>query len=187
VKNVTIRAAHAADAGAIRDIYAPIVETKAISFELVPPTIEEMSARIAKVVAKYPWLVAEADDDVIGYVYASAHSERAAYRWTVETSVYIKEVWRGRGVGGVLYAELIAQLRKLGYLMAIAGIALPNDASVAVHEGAGFRRVGTLPSVGYKFSGWWDVGYWCLPLVEPLPLDPPGPRLWRGSLSTPSE
>jgi phosphinothricin acetyltransferase len=181
VEKLTIRAANAADARAIRDIYAPVVETTAISFELVPPSVQEMSARIGKVIAQYPWLVAEAGDEVIGYVYASSHSERAAYRWTVETSAYVKEGWRGRRVGGALYGEIIGDLRELGYLMAIAGIALPNDASVAVHERAGFRRVGTLPSVGYKFGTWWDVGYWCLPIVEPAPADPPEPRMWRGS------
>jgi phosphinothricin acetyltransferase len=187
VDNLTVRSAGVADARAIRDVYAPVVETTAISFELVPPTIDEMTARIGKVTAVYPWLVAETDDDVVGYAYASAHRGRAAYRWTVETSVYVKEECRGRGVGGTLYRELIAQLRELGYLMAIAEIALPNDASVAMHEQAGFRRVGTVPSVGYKLGAWWDVGYWCMPIVEPAPADPPEPRPWLGNLPKPSE
>jgi phosphinothricin acetyltransferase len=187
VENLTIRAADTADARAIRDIYALVVETTAISFELVPPTVEEMSARISKVTAQFPWLVAEVGDSVVGYVYASAHSERAAYRWTVETSVYIEEGWRGRGLGGALYDELIGQLRELGYLVAIAGIALPNDASIAVHERVGFRRVGTLPSVGHKFGAWWDVGYWCLPIVDLLPVVPTEPRRWQRSRPTASE
>jgi phosphinothricin acetyltransferase len=181
VDNLTIRPAGVADARAVRDVYAPVVETTAISFELVPPTVDEMSARIGKVTACYPWLVAATDEDpVVGYAYAWAHNERAAYRWAVETSVYVKEGCRRRGVGGALYRELIPQLRELGYLMAIAGIALPNDASVAMHEQAGFRRVGTFPSVGYKFGAWWDVGYWCMPIVAPAPTDPLEPRRWQG-------
>jgi L-amino acid N-acyltransferase YncA len=174
---VRIRFAEPADAAAIRAVYAPNVETTAISFELHPPTVEEMAARIAKVAAQNPWLVCEIDDVIAGYVYASPHRERAAYRWAVDVAVYVATAHHRRGVGRALYTTLVELLRQQGYFKAYAGITLPNPGSVGVHEAVGFEPLAVYPKVGYKMGAWRDVGWWHLPLrpetadpAEPVPI-----------------
>jgi L-amino acid N-acyltransferase YncA len=131
-----------------------------MSFEYEPPSVEEISRRIASTLERHPWLVAEADGSIAGYAYASAHQQRAAYAWSVDTSVYIGEAWRGRGIGRALYDELLKRLTDEGYVNAYAGIALPNEASVGLHEACGFQYVGVFPRVGFKFGKWHDVGWW---------------------------
>ena len=175
---VGIRAATAADAAAIAAVYRPYVTDSAISFESEPPRAGEMAGRMAAE-PRMPWLVAERAGAVVGYAYASAHRERAAYRWAADVSVYLAETERGRGTGRSLYARLFAALRALGYVAAYAGIALPNPASVGLHESMGFRPVGVYRQVGYKFGRWHDVGWWQLALVDPLPAEPAEPRPWR--------
>ena len=162
-----IRVATAADGAAVRDIYGPVIETTAISFELVVPSEDEMASRIGERQPEHPWLVAEGEDGqgVVGYAYAGRFSGRAAYDWSVETSAYIAEAARGRGVGRALYAALLALLTAQGYRQAMAGIALPNEASVRLHEGAGFTLVGVYRAVGWKLGAWHDVGWWQRPLV----------------------
>ena len=168
-----VRAVSAGDAEAILAIYAPIVEHTSISFETVVPTIDEMRARIAKSMERHRWLVFEDDrQTVCGYVYASAFRERAAYRWSVETTAYVREDSRGKGIGKRLYRALIEDLRELGYCQAVAGIALPNAASVALHESVGFEPAGVYRKVGFKRGAWHDVGWWQLQLQEP----PASPR-----------
>jgi L-amino acid N-acyltransferase YncA len=164
-----IRVATAADAAAVRDIYGPVIETTAISFELVVPSEDEMAARISERQPAHPWLVAEGEDGlgVVGYAYAGRFSGRAAYDWSVETSAYIAEAARGRGVGRALYAALLAVLSAQGYRQAMAGIALPNEASVHLHEGAGFTLVGVYQAVGWKFGAWHDVAWWQRSLARP--------------------
>lgn len=172
---MTLRMATPADAQDIQAIYAPIVAHTAISFELEPPTVEEMRERIVKTLALLPWLVSEDDQGrVRGYVYASRHRERAAYQWSVDVTAYVREDARGRGVGKALYAELRRRLVELGYFQAFAGIALPNEASVALHESVGFKPIGVYRNVGHKHGAWRDVGWWQLEL-QPLrpPLTPP--------------
>jgi L-amino acid N-acyltransferase YncA len=173
-----LRLATAADAAAVRAIYGPVIETSAISFELVVPSEDEMASRISERQPEHPWLVAEGEDGlhgragqgaghgVVGYAYAGRFSGRAAYDWSVETSAYIAEAARGRGVGRALYAALMALLTAQGYRQAMAGIALPNEASVRLHEGAGFTLVGVYRAVGWKFGAWHDVGWWQRPLVR---------------------
>jgi len=156
----SIRIAHPDDAARVLAIYEPIVRDTAVSFELVPPSLAEMRSRIASIAAVYPWLVAHLDDDFAGYAYASRHRERPAYQWSVDVSVYVAPHLRGHGVGRSLYAELLRLLADLGYVTAWAGIALPNAASVALHEAMGFTAVGVFPKVGYKLGGWHDVGWW---------------------------
>ena len=171
-----IRTASVADAEAITAIYAPIVLETTISFEWEPPTVEEFRERIAKTLARYAWLVATDDaDQIAGYVFASGHKEPASYRWSVNTSVYIREDSRGRGVGKALYSELFRQLVSLGYHRAFAGVALPNPASVALHQSVGFRPVGVYKNVGFKFGAWRDVSWWQRDLQPPeaLPQKPP--------------
>lgn len=169
-----IRFAETSDAAAVRGIYAPFVESTAVSFEIVPPTVEEMAERIARISAQYPWLVCESDGVVAGYVYACQHRERAAYRWAVDVTVYVgSEHWR-RGIGRALYTSLAAILRQQGYKKAYAGITLPNAGSVGVHEAVGFLPLATYPQVGFKFGEWRDVGWWQLELApaDPDPTEP---------------
>ncbi|MCP1647953.1 arsinothricin resistance N-acetyltransferase ArsN1 family B [Pseudomonas nitroreducens] len=161
---IEIRPARAEDAPAILAIYAPIVTTTAISFEEVPPTIEEMRQRIVTTLQAYPYLVALRDGRLAGYAYASQHRARAAYRWAVDVTLYIAQGERRTGIGRRLYAELLALLARQGFNAAYAGIALPNAASVGLHEQMGFRHIGTFPQVGFKLGQWHDVGYWRLAL-----------------------
>ena len=171
---IEIREARPEDAAAIQAIYARIVTGTAISFEEVPPTIEEMRERIVTTQQTYPYLVAERDGRLVGYAYASQHRARAAYRWAVEVTVYIADGERRSGVGRRLYSELLPALAKQGFNAAYAGIALPNAGSVGLHERLGFQHVGTFPQVGFKLGQWHDVGYWRLELSSPSnsPRDP---------------
>jgi phosphinothricin acetyltransferase len=163
-----IRLAEAADAPGITAIYAPVVARTAISFEVVPPTEAEMGVRVAAVLEHAPWLVCADDREgrILGYAYASKHRERAAYQWSVDVSVYVREDQRRRGVGRALYTSLFALLRLQGFYTAYAGITLPNAASVGVHESLGFSPVGVYRSVGFKNGAWHDVGWWERPLRD---------------------
>lgn len=152
-----VRDATEADAPALLDIYRPFVQRTAVSFELEPPGVAEFAGRIAKALAGWAWLVAEDDGRLLGYAYGSAHRERAAYRYSTETSVYVAEGARGRGVGRRLYAALFDRLAERGYCNALAVIALPNEPSVALHRAAGFEPVGTIRRAGRKFDAWHDI------------------------------
>jgi phosphinothricin acetyltransferase len=164
---VHIRLAHNGDADAIASIYRPVVEHTAISFETIPPDRAEISRRLADTMIEYPWLVCERDGHVAGYAYATKHRVRAAYQWSVDTSVYIGDAHKRSGVGRGLYQSLFAILTAQGFFNAFAGIALPNPASVGLHEAMGFERVGVYRSVGFKLGEWRDVGWWQLRLREP--------------------
>lgn len=160
MSGIFVRNAVERDAGAIQAIYAPIVANTAISFEVEPPSAEEMQKRIAAISKTYPYLVAERDGQVIGYAHASEHQARAAYRWSANVSVYIAENARRMGAGKMLYAELFSQLGQSGFHAAFAGIALPNPGSIALHEAMGFSPVGIYKEVGFKFGRWHDAGWW---------------------------
>ena len=165
---MNIRVATLADAEAIAAIYEPIVTNTSISFELTAPTVDEIRGRIVKTLADLPWLVSEdAQGAVDGYVYASKHRERPAYQWSVDVTAYVREDARGSGVGKRLYQVLCQELVALGYFQAFAGIALPNDASVALHEAVGFEPIGIYRKVGFKLGAWHDVGWWQRELREP--------------------
>lgn len=159
-----IRLATDDDAAAVAAIYGPVVEGTAISFETEPPDAEEIRRRIRDTLMAYPWLVFECNADVIGYAYASRHRARAAYQWSVDTSAYVDEKFRRRGVGHALYLSLLAVLEAQGFVNAYAGIALPNPASVTLHERVGFTPLGVYRGVGYKLGAWRDVGWWQRPL-----------------------
>jgi phosphinothricin acetyltransferase len=168
------------DAAACAEIYAPSVESTPISFELEPPDAAEFARRIAKYSATHQFLVAEVDGEVAGYAYGCPWAERAAYRWSVESSVYIDPRHQGRGLGRALYAELFDRLRAQGFRVVVAGITLPNPASIGLHESVGFEPIGTLRDIGWKDGSWHDVGYWQLFLEspgeeEPAKPAPPGP------------
>lgn len=156
-----IRTATPDDAAAVAAIYAPIVQHTAISFETEPPSPGEMRDRIQTTLASLPWLVAEdATGEMAGYAYASRHRERAAYQWSVDVTVYVREDARGEGVGRALYGELLPLLAALGYHQAFAGIALPNEGSIRLHEAMGFQPLGVYRQVGFKHGQWRDVGWW---------------------------
>jgi L-amino acid N-acyltransferase YncA len=166
-QSTTIRSAAAADADAIAAIYTPYILNTIITFEEQPVSGAEMLARIDEVAGySLPWLVAETDGKVVGYAYATKWKGRCAYRFSVETSVYLAVDQGGRGLGTLLYSALIAELKQRGMHSAIGGIALPNPASIALHEKLGFRQVARFVEVGFKFGRWIDVGYWQLQLSE---------------------
>jgi phosphinothricin acetyltransferase len=171
---VSIRLAEDRDADAITGIYRPVVESTIISFEAEAPGRTEMARRIHDTLRIYPWLVCEIDRSVAGYAYAAGHRVRSAYQWSVDTSVYIDERYRRRGVGRGLYDSLFAILAAQRYVNAYAGIALPNPASVAVHEAVGFEPIGVYRGVGYKLGRWCDVGWWQRALGE-RPRSPRSP------------
>jgi phosphinothricin acetyltransferase len=164
---VEIRTARESDAAAIADIYRPIVEETTISFETTAPDANEMARRIADTLTWFPWLVCDLDGRLAGYAYASRHRVRAAYQWSVDTSVYVDPEYRRLGIGRALYQSLFAILAAQGSVNAFAGIALPTAGSVGLHEAAGFVRIGTYRRVGYKLGAWRDVGWWQLELGEP--------------------
>lgn len=172
-----IRPASAEDAAAILGIYAPAVRDSVATFELEPPSLDEMTRRIAEVTRRYPWLVHEAGGRVAGYAYATEYHERPAYAWTCEVSVYVGEGARGTGAGKALLRELLARLEAAGFVNAIARIALPNDASVRLFEGHGFEPIGTARGIGYKLGRWVDVGEWQRDLAKrgPAPRAPSSP------------
>jgi phosphinothricin acetyltransferase len=173
---VTVRAATTTDAAAIADIYRPYVLETVISFEETPPTAAEFEARLLAT-PRLPWLVAVREDAVVGYCYASRHHARASYRWAADVSVYVAPSERGRGVGRLLYGELLPLVRDLGYVSVFAGITLPNDASVGIHEAFGLTPVGVYRNVGFKHNKWRDVGWWQLTFTDP-PVQPAEPSPW---------
>jgi phosphinothricin acetyltransferase len=158
---IEIRSATYAVAEAIQRIYEPFVLDTAISFEDLPPSVDEIAGRLASTLKTHPWLVAVVGGKVCGYVYASAHRERAAYRYSADNPTFnTPPAPPRRGVGQALYAELLPQLKQRNIHMAFAGIALPNLGSVALHESMGFVPVGVYREVGFKFGRWHDVGWW---------------------------
>jgi L-amino acid N-acyltransferase YncA len=161
------------DATDIVDIYRPFVESTPISFETEPDEIE-IRKRIAGILPTYPWLVCEQAGRVVGYAYASCHSARAAYRWSVDMSVYVHAEFQRRGIGRGLYVSLIRILAAQGYCSAYAGITLPNAGSVGLHESVGFEAIGVYRKVGYKLDAWHDVGWWQLAL-QPSVAPPRSP------------
>ena len=165
------------DAPAVLGIYAPIVEETVISFEMAPPTVDEMRARIRLSLSEHAWIVSENEGVVDAYAYGSTLRTRAAYRWAVETAVYVAADRRGTGTGKRTYRALLALLEVQGYVSAFGGITLPNPASVRLHESLGFAWVGAFPRVGYKFGAWHDVGFWRRSLSEPAGEPAPPRRL----------
>ena len=175
-RRAAIRDADSArDAAACAAIYAPLVEASVVSFEERAPGPAELAARIAGIQATHPWLVAEDEDEVVGYAYGCPHRSRAAYRWTAEVSVYVADAQRRRGHGRALYEALLGRLRRQRFQLAVAGITLPNDASVRLHEGLGFDPVGVYRRIGWKAGGWRDVGWWQLELAPAGEGAPPEP------------
>ena len=178
-----LRRATADDAAAIAGIYAPFVTGTAVSFETEPPDEAEIRARIEAGGDVYPWLVAcDVDGGLLGYAYAAAFRTRHAYRFTVETTVYLAPDAQGRGIADQLYAALIPTLEAQGFAQAIAAISLPNSASVRLHEKHGFTAAGVYRQVGYKLGQWHSVGLWQRPLAslaDPPEEPKPVAAVWR--------
>jgi L-amino acid N-acyltransferase YncA len=169
-----IRIAEARDARAIADIYRPYVEGTAITFEEEPPTAAEMEIKIAKVGATFPFLVYEAESggaaaaaEVLGYAYATRYRERAAYRWSLEDSVYVSRDAHGRGIGKALLRALIDILRECGYVKIYAVITPPNPVSVALHDRFGFKPLCRFEDTAYKLGQWLAIDWSELTLREP--------------------
>lgn len=159
---MSVRDVALSDAPAIVNIYNHFVINSSVTFEENEVSDSEVAARIERTVASYPWLVLEQGSDVLGYAYGSAFRTRSAYRFTAETTIYLREDAVGRGLGTRLYRELLGRLRTQGFRSAIGVIALPNEASVRLHEKLGFQKVAHLYNVGRKFGQWVDTGYWQL-------------------------
>lgn len=171
-----IRLARGGDAEAVLGIYAPVIRDTAISFEYEVPAESEMRRRILTTLEKFPWLVCEYDGVVLGYSYAGEHRDRAGYQWSVDVSVYVSASARRKGVGQAMYRSLVNLLVLQGFRKAYAGITLPNQGSVGLHESIGFQQVGVYREVGYKFGAWHDVGWWHMTLKESAAI--PSPPTW---------
>ena len=177
----TMRLVSEADAPRILEIYAPSVLDTSISFEYEVPGEDEMRQRIrSKVEHGYPWLVMENDEMLLGYAYAGRWRDRAAYDWTVETTVYVNAAARRGGVGRTLYGALFRLLRAQGFVQAVAGVTLPNEGSVGLHQAVGFVSTGVTHHAGYKFGQWWDVGFFEMN-IQPPP-DVPSPTRYATDL-----
>jgi phosphinothricin acetyltransferase len=172
-----VRPASEQDAPAVAAIYAPFVTDTAITFETEPPGPAQIAERIRAGGDLYPWYVAEAGGKVVGYAYATRFRDRSAYRFAVETTVYLDPAAQRQGIGRRLYEQLFETLTAQGFTQAIAAITLPNDASVRLHEAVGFEPAGVYRQVGYKLGRWLDVGLWqrsiaraANPPAEPKPI-----------------
>lgn len=174
ITSTAIRDATAGDAARCADIYAPYVRDSAVSFELEPPSPDELAGRIAAAQERHAWLVLEDAGEVVGYAYGGPFMARAAYQWSTAVSVYLERGRRRTGAGRALYEALFERLTSRGFRTALAGISLPNEASVGLHRALGFEEVGTYRRVGWKFGRWHDVAWYQRPLGDDdgAPPDP---------------
>lgn len=157
---VLIRLAAASDAAAIATLYAPFVESSRASFEEVPPDADEIGRRLAGGSIAYPWVVAERGGELVGFTSSTAFRQRSAYRWAVETGVYVAAGLQRQGIARRLGERLIEELSTRGFVTAVAGITLPNAASVGLHEALGYAPAGLIRGAGFKLGQWADIGYW---------------------------
>jgi L-amino acid N-acyltransferase YncA len=170
----SVRDASERDAQACASIYAPYVTDTAISFESDPPPAAEMAARIRAAIRTHAWVVLENEDRILGYAYAGPYKSRPAYRWSCEVSVYVERGRTRTGAGRALYEVLFARLAERGFRMAVAGMTLPNDASVGLHRTLGFQPIGTYRRIGWKHGAWHDVAWMQRTIAtSPADVDPP--------------
>ncbi len=163
--SVLIRTATAEDAVGIAPIYNHYIDATWVTFETEPVSVDDMAQRIRETLdLPLPWLIAEEGGKVAGYAYASKWKGRCAYRFSVESTIYLHPDATGRGLGVRLYSALIDAIKAVSMRSVIGGIALPNDASIRLHERLGFKKVGHFEKVGFKHEQWVDVGYWQLQL-----------------------
>jgi phosphinothricin acetyltransferase len=160
--SVAIRTATVADAAGVAAIYNWYVLNTVVTFEVDPVSAEAMARRIEAVLAAHDWLLLERGGELLGYACAGRYHERAAYRYTSESTIYLRHGLAGQGLGTRLYGELVRRSFARGYRSLVGGIALPNEPSVRLHEKLGFEKVSHLKRVGRKFERWIDVGHWQL-------------------------
>lgn len=177
-----IRAATLADVAEILEIYTPYVENTTYSFEYTPPTLAEFIQRFREHVAQFPWLVWEEEGRILGYAYAGAPWERAAYRWVSEASIYLRPEARGKGIGRQLYAQLENILTRQGYRLVYALITSENTGSIAFHQAVGYEYRTEFPNSGYKMGRWLGV-VWLEKQLNPLGNPEAFPKPWRDVLS----
>lgn len=182
-----LRVARVSDAARIREIYAPFVADTATSFETEVPDVAEMARRIERVLERHLWLVAETVGDdgpkIVGYAYSTPHRARAAYRWTIETTVYVEPAFARRGIARALYDALLTISTRQGYRRAIAILTLPNDASQGFHAALGFELVGRFEDVGFKRGRWHSTECRAMTLVDAS--DPPQePQAWDRAVAS---
>ena len=185
-----IRLAREDDAESVLTIYGPICESSPISFEIQRPTAAEIRKRIRSALAVFPWLIVENLGEILGYAYAGRHRERAAYRWSVDVTVYVQQGVRQNRVGTALYTALLELLRIQGFHRAYAGITLPNPASFWLREKLGFLPVGIYHRVGYKLGVWHDVQWMEVALgsenenpTEPITISEIDSKVWKEAVS----
>ena len=154
-----MRLALGKDSQAILNIYRRYIRETAITFEIEVPTTYDFGCRIAGIAKKYPFIVYQINDEIVGYAYASEHMERAAYRFDVDVSIYVSPQYHASGIAYKLYNALFSILKDLGYVNAYAGITIPNEKSFKFHDKYGFKLIGTYPKTGYKFNSWHDVSW----------------------------
>ena len=159
-----IRIATSKDYKSIYEIYIPYIETTAVSFELTSPSLSEYSERIEETLNDFPWLVLDVNRQIAGFAYASRHRKREAYQWSAEVSVYIDRAYHRRHAASALYTSLSGLLEIMGIRMLLAGITLPNEASVRFHESQDFKPIGIYENIGFKFGKWHAVGWWQKPI-----------------------
>lgn len=150
------------DAKRIHEIYNKYVEDSWATFQEQPLTLEEIEAQIQRIIKNFPWIVYQENDQIVGYTFADKWREKTAYRYTVETSIYLDPEYLGKGIGSTLKEAMITELKERGFHCVISAISLPNPASIAMCEKFGFQKVGHLKEIGYKFDEWIDIGYWQL-------------------------
>ena len=175
---MAIRTATVQDLPRILEIYAPYIKNTAISFEYEVPSLEAFTQRFLGIIAKFPWLVWEENDVILGYAYGSLPFERAAFQWSAEASIYLCPEAFGKGIGRKLYAALEQLLQKQGYKKVYAIITTANDASIAFHKAVGYRHTATMPDCGYKLGAWhgivWmekELNTWDVPSCVPLSIE----------------
>ncbi len=178
------RSATPDDVEAVRAIYAPFVEHTTVTFETVVPSIEELERRRQRLSAHAPFLVADDDGEVVGFAYAGPHRSRAAYQWSVESSIYIAPPAHRRGIARAMYGALLKLLDTQGFAQVYAGITLPNVASEHFHAALGFMPIGVYPRVGFKAGAWRDVSWSGLALSASREVDPAPPAAPATVLST---
>jgi len=164
--NFKIRLVEAADTASILEIYAPFIVNTAASFETEIPSLKSFKERILQYSAKSPWIVAEYNNQIIGYTYATAHRGRHAYQWSQETTVYVHPGFRKQGVALRLYQTLLKALTAMGFNKALAVITLPNKPSIRFHEKLGFKNIGEMNDIGFKFNQWHTTSWWDLNLQD---------------------
>jgi L-amino acid N-acyltransferase YncA len=178
--SISIRPVKISDADFCLSLYSKYVVGSAVSFELEAPSLEEFSNRIDTISKRFPYLVAEENGNVIGYAYASAYRDRAAYQWNVEVSIYVEDQNKKSGVATTLYTQLFNELERIHICKAFAVIALPNDASVGFHHKMGFEKFATYKNVGFKLNQWHDV-LWMEKTIK-SPEIPTTPLYWNYGL-----